>query len=67
MSKRNIVILALVALLALSILGTYAAVSVDAFAMQDAQAGVVDDAPSFMLASDEPMCPSSMPPPCGGG
>jgi hypothetical protein len=65
MFKRTLVVVTVLAVFALSILGAYALGTQAVQANVDGQAAVTAHDPGLILVSDEPVCPPSVPGPCG--
>ncbi|GEM_PF-4040880 len=67
MSKRTLVTLTLITVFALSLIGAYTlgANTVLTAPDQSGQANLTDTPSNLILVSDEPICPPSVPPPCG--
>lgn len=66
MSKRTLILVALLAVFTLSIVGTVALVSTGTFAAPQ-QTSLTAPEDLFTIAGDEPSCPPSVPVPCSGG
>ncbi len=65
MFKRVIVIVTVLAVFALSMLGAYTLGAQASSVAAEGQAATVTQAAGFILVSDEPVCPPSVPAPCG--
>jgi hypothetical protein len=66
MSKRTIALLTLLAVFAFSLLGVYT-LNADTSPENtpvDTQTHILEDNSWIQLASDEPLCPINVPPPC---